>query len=232
MNDAEPARGGVNAALPLVWAIAVTGAALLTLTSGLLGGLPPWSVAIPISIGAVLGLIFCIRTAAAWKDFEDDEILLKPFSSDFWLRLRTEKNRNSPDQLDFFEQTVPEAGERRKVCRMVTDEGTIYLVSSERFHELLVSKVTDDLDRAAEHALAVAWRRIPTQMQPEIRLILNNLVRDIIINDLRGSVLRLLANTGHDVIKELEQIAEKADEQPVPFKLEPVGPKMRAKRKG
>lgn len=200
--------------IPALWKWSALTGLLLALAAAPVQELPSWMAVIPIVIGIVIGLFLCHRAG------ETPE--MKDFRSDFWLRLCDEaKSAKGSGQLDFFQAVVPEAAERKRVFRMQTDHGPLYIVSAERFQDLLVSRATDDIDRATEHALGVAWRSMPATIKPELGALLRDRVRDVIKNDMRGSIVKLLSHVGERVLDDLEESVEE-QAQSEPFKLEPM----------
>ena len=201
------------AEIPAVWKWSAISAVVLTLASAPFADLPQWTVTIPVCLGIGLGVFLCYR---AGQNFQ-----MKDFRSDFWLKLRGSKSRKTKGQLDMFDEVVPETADRKRICRITTNEETLYLVSADHFQDLLVSRTTDDIDRATEHALGVAWKSIPASMRPDLSALLHNTVRDVIKNDMRGSMVKMISHIGEGVLSDLEESPE-VESQGGPFKLEPV----------
>jgi hypothetical protein len=190
-------------------------AVILTLISTPFADLPQWTLIIPMCVGIGFGLFLCYRAG--------ENLQMKDFRSDFWLRLRGLKSKKkNTGQIDMFEQIVPEISDRKRVFKITTTQGELFVVSADHFQDLLVTRATDDIDRATEHALGVAWKSIPVSVRPELCAILNKIVREVIKNDMRGSIVKMLSHIGENVLAELEESPEPAP-QDEPFKLEAVG---------
>jgi hypothetical protein len=210
------------AEIPTLWKWSAVAAVVLTLISTPFTDLPQWTLIIPMSVGIGFGLFLCYRAG--------ENLQMKDFRSDFWLRLRSLKSKNRhKEQIDMFEQVVPEIADRKRVFKITTTQGELFVVSADHFQDLLVTRATDDIDRATEHALGLAWKSIPVSVRPELCAILNKIVREVIKNDMRGSIVKMLSHIGESVLSELEESPEPPP-QGEPFKLEAVGTVKKGRR--
>ncbi|HVM59397.1 MAG TPA: hypothetical protein VMV72_00890 [Verrucomicrobiae bacterium] len=208
-----------------MWLVAFVVALVSVVPIMLLKERHPWVVLIPISIGAYIVLAF--EVSDDWADFRNrqrthsmtgyfyfnpttqevsykraQDLPLQDSVSSFWLELKR-FTKPSVHQLDLFEKIVTEDAERRRVRVLPTEHGDVYVISCERFIELLVSKLLDSTDKATEHALAVTWKGLDPVRREELRAILNKTVRETIKNDLRGTFIKLVSDGGAGVIQDL-----------------------------
>jgi len=171
-------------------------------------------LAVPLIMATVAG------AAVGWiGSGHGREEILREFYSNFWLRIQVGKSP-SVSSLDLFEELVPDIRDRRKIHRFRTTQGEIYVLNVERFMEVLVSRSMDDLNRATEHALAVAWQRTCGSLRPEIDPLLSKNFREVFKGNLSGSIVELLSNVGSGIINELSAEAEPVAENTDPFELE------------
>jgi len=190
----------------------------------------PWVILFPILIGGITIAFFEIRDAIrrAAKDAsvgfvvdsKTDDLLPPepmPFHSNFWLQLKKVR-KNNPTQLDLFEFMVEDREDRRKVQIVPSPKGDIYVLSAERFQEILLDRTMEHMDKATEHALAVAFKRHGGQLQNEARELLRKQFRETIKDDVRGNLVKLLCNKGAEIISELVKDVEKKPEKKLTIK--------------
>lgn len=176
-------------------------------------------VIVPLIMAAVGGAV--IGWLGASKRRPD---VLREFSSNFWVKIMVEGERNITE-LDLFEKLVPDLCERRKIHRMRTTLGEIYVLNADRFVELLVSRSMDELNLAVEHALGVAWNRSCGASRPEMQRLLSKNFREAFKGDLSGNVVKLISKVGEKVTRELAAEAEPIREDAETFKLESISGK-------
>jgi hypothetical protein len=123
-------------------------------------------------------------------------------------------------QLDLFEQIVEDPSERRKIGRITTQKGEMFVVQCTRFQDLLVSRIVDDIDKATDHALAVAMRRHVRSVDPHRESLFRRSFRETVKSDFRGSVTRLIARVGDKLINELRKEAASTQAEQGEFRLE------------
>jgi hypothetical protein len=158
---------------------------------------------------------------------------VREFTSNFWLRLQTSAATKSIASVDIFEDMVPDAGDRRKVHRIRTTDGEIYLLHIQRFVELLVSRAMDDADSATEHALGVAWHRCVGELRPDLDPVLSKGFREAFKADLASSMIAMIHRSGTDLIEELSAIGERqerVESVDQPFRLESMTPTSKTPR--
>lgn len=206
------------------WKAGLLVAAMLALITAPLGELPKYYVAVPALIGVALAILVIARGSQ-----QTAEVIPQPaealtptqpptstevveFRSDLWLQLKKHKASQS-NQLDLFEQVVEDASERRKIHRLRTDAGDIYLVLAERWQELLVSRVLDTTDKATDHALAVALKRSGWHVDEGAERLLSKLFREQLKCDFRGSIVTMLSREGAKLTEDLASQAMPAPEK-------------------
>ena len=183
----------------------------------------PWLITIPISIGVVI--VFASEFRRQLQMREDSETSLVTISAlppdykgigayeeSVALEIKPLR-RGAKGQLDMFEAMNAEDFPQTKVRVFRNALGKeVYVVNCNRFVELMVSKLVDDVDKAAEHALAMAWKRYrqDTKDREELRKFLDKTVRETIKSDFRGNALIIFSKTGEKVMKELVASAEEA----------------------
>ncbi len=224
---------------PFIWGVACLGALVLAFATAFMTSIPKWIGAVPVAGGVLLALVIELQSSRSRSNSATEpepkiveEINDKPeYSSDFWLQIR--RHKPSAGQLNLFEQMVPDTTERRKLFRMKTDRGEILLINAERFQELLVSRVVDDADKATDHALATAWHRGGGPDNPELECLIRKTFRDVVKADFRGNFVRLVSQVGEKILMELLLEAKQAEEDAAggPFRLEPVLPPSRGRKK-
>jgi len=173
---------------------------------------------IPAILGGIGGMAIGWLFVPDFSDKAEREV-----RDAFWLRL-IEKPESNVNQLDLFEQMVPDSGARRKVYKIITDKGEIRVLHVERFLELLVARTLDDAGRASDHAMAVAWQRCCEGIDPEHRPVLGKIFRETFKADVNGNIIRLLAKQGNQIIAELVPAAEPLNDEQHPFALRPIDP--------
>lgn len=175
-------------------------------------------IVVPFAIAGVAGLT--LGWIGAGRNREQ---LVRDFTSNFWLRLTA--TEETITAVDLFEQMVPDLHDRRKIYRLQTTEGQIYVLHVQRFIELLVSRTMDDIGKATDHALALAWHRSFGDLRPELRPILDKAFREGFKGDLSGNVIKSVARAAEGLLNELGTIAEPKDlSVSEPFRLEPMSP--------
>ncbi len=175
-------------------------------------------IAVPLVTAAAAGLV--LGWIGAGRNREE---LVREFTSNFWLRLTAKQETITA--VDLFEQMVPDLRDRRKVYRLQTSEGSIYVLHVQRFVELLVSRTMNDISKAAEHAIAVAWHRSFGELRPDLVPILDKAFREAFKGDLSGNVISSIARAAENLVQELGSIAEPKDiSLSEPFKLEAMTP--------
>src|ERR1700730_14783141 len=197
-----------------------------------------WIIGIPAFCGLLFGIVIELRCVHATEfeydsttGFSDPVRAPSPiaFFSNFWLALKRER-KATLDQLDFFEQLIEDPADRRKVHVIATDQGDVFVLHCGRLQDLLVSRITEDLDKATEHALALALKKFAQHIDPQTEPLFRKTFREIIKADFRGNVAQLLQNVGDSLIRELVQTAERT-EQETRFKLEAIEPKPSSRRR-
>ena len=81
-----------------------------------------------------------------------------------------------------------------------------YLVDCDRFVALLLDKMTEDADRAAEHAILMGMRRYGSVrlIDKELeRFLSDKSVVEVIKSDFRGNMLMVINRSGEKIIREL-----------------------------
>jgi hypothetical protein len=216
-----------------VWLVGAVVATVSTPLVVLWKASAPWLITVPISIGVVI--VFILEFRAHRRSGESAESaagFVAAVSSDYrgmgWyegsiaLEIKTPK-KGPKGQLDMFEKMNPEEFPQTKVRVFKDSFGRdVYVINSGRFVELMVSRMLEDVDRAAEHALAVAWKRYgqATSNREELRKFLDKTVRETIKSDFRGNILVIISKTGEKVIKELvgnveESMTQEVTELPI-----------------
>ncbi|MFL6520166.1 MAG: hypothetical protein ACJ8NS_08095 [Chthoniobacterales bacterium] len=185
-------------------------------------------LSVPIVAAGVAGMVLGWLGAGRYR-----EEFVREFTSNFWLRLQTSEATKNIAAVDVFEHMVPDAGDRRKIHRIKTTDGELYLLHVQRFIELLVSRSMDDADSATEHALGVAWNRCVGELRPDLDPVLSKAFREAFKSDLAASMIAMIHRSGAQLVEELSAIGEREDRiQAVdqPFKLEPMTPTSKTPR--
>ncbi|MGA2137523.1 MAG: hypothetical protein ABSH14_01550 [Verrucomicrobiia bacterium] len=181
----------------------------------------PWLIAVPISIG-ILVVVF-MEFAPDTQDQTPDSQIHGPVSAipegfqglaaykgAFALEIKRRK-RVPKGQLS-FDGLVVEVRPTRKAQFATDDTGKeILIVDCDRFVGMLVSRLIEDADKAAEHALAVAWQRFGKAAgeHSDIKIFIEDkTVREAIKSDFRGNILTIIAHSGEKIVKELLKDAE------------------------
>ena len=187
---------------------------------------------IPILIGAAIIGVFELRDLVrirqgreeglvgflAEKESGDGAHFPAAFRSDFWLQLKRFKKR-TPSQLDMFENMVEDDTPRRRVQILPTPTGDIFVLNAQRYHEVLLDRMLENVDKATEHALAVAFKTHGTRLSSDdIATLLSKLFRETVKNDFRGNVAKLLSKIGEEIIVELIESAEPQTKEQTPRK--------------
>jgi hypothetical protein len=183
-------------------------------------------ISVPVIAAAVAGIV--LGWIGAGRNREE---LVRDFTSNFWLRLHVEEPTNI-EAVDLFEQIVPDLHDRRKIYRLETTRGEIYLLHAQRFVELLVSRSMDDLDKASEHAMALAWQRSFGEQRPELAPLLGKAFRETFKADLSGSMVKIISRVGDKLVQELAAAAEpKPPTTEAPFALEALTPSAKVRKR-
>jgi hypothetical protein len=186
-----------------------------------------WIMTLPFVVGAATGILIGIFLPASDSDLPSIESEISEvevgdevsFHSDFYAALQKPK-KPTIGQLDLFEQIVEDPSERRKIGRIITQKGQMFVVQCTRFQDLLVSRIVDDIDKATDHALAVAMRRHVKSVDPQRESLFRRSFRETVKSDFRGSVARLIARVGDKVINELRKEAASVEQEKGDFRLE------------
>jgi hypothetical protein len=125
-------------------------------------------------------------------------------------------------QLEFDEPTILKLQSQRKkqnkLATVVQLSGkNHYLVDCDRFIALLLDKMTEDANKAAEHALAMGIKRygsVQTVNKELERLLSDKSVVEVIKSDFRGNMLMVINRSGEKVVRELIKQAKKSEESP------------------
>jgi hypothetical protein len=123
-------------------------------------------------------------------------------------------------QLEFAEPTIAKMQEKlkkqNKMATVVHLAGkNHYLIDCDRFIALLLDKMTEDANKAAEHALIMGIKRYGTveKISQEVERILSDKsVIEVIKSDFRGNMLMVINRSGEKVIRELIKQAKKAEQ--------------------
>lgn len=215
-----------------IWLIAAIVATIATPFVVLWKDSAPWLISVPISIGVIIVFTLEFRRQFQTRRIEEpaekhfsvlpaDYRGMGAFEESVVLELKSTK-KAAKGQLDMFEEMNPEDFPQTKVRVFKDAKGReVYAINCSRFVELMVSRLMEDVDKAAEHALAMAWKRYRqgTANREELRRFLDKTIRETIKSDFRGNALIIFSKTGEKVIKELvatveESLAPEASELP------------------
>lgn len=171
------------------------------------------------SIASLAGVVFGALCCFSKPSGAGAESPLADFRSNLWLHLKEYKS--STEQLDLFEKLVEDPKKRRRVFMMRSGTQEWVVVNADRYHELLVSRIGDTVDKVTDHALAVAWKQV--KRKPGLLGLEDKVFREIVKADFRGNLYTLLSRKGAELEDELRRLAEpKPEGEAEPFKLEPA----------
>jgi hypothetical protein len=105
---------------------------------------------------------------------------------------------------------------QKKTATIVHLEGkNHYLIDCDRFVALLLERMTEDANKAAEHALTMGIKRYgktrPLEANVE-KILSDKTVVEVIKSDFRGNMLMVINRTGEKIIRELTKQAKKGEE--------------------
>lgn len=204
-----------------LWSIAFSMAIVFAIPVAMLKNAAPWFIAIPI----VLGVALCIALEGRdefgdeIRDIDDDVATL---SSDFkGLLAYTGKmvlevpQKNQEGNQELFAFLQPDKTPRKKITRVRLDTGEeIFVVSCDRYIDLLVSRLLEDSDRVVEHSLIVASRRFGAVRPEQLRErgFLTKTILETLKADFRGNWITVVSRNAERVLKELQK-GEKSEAQ-------------------
>lgn len=175
-------------------------------------------IVVPLAAAGVGGAILGWIGAGRYR-----EEIVREFTSNFWLQLKSTDDRDI-SAVDLFEEVVPDLKDRRKIYRLRTTQGKVYILHIQRFIELLVTRSMDEVATAAEHAIVLSWQRCLGELRPDLTPMMNKTFREVFKGDISGSFLAIISRVGDKLAKELAETAEPEEISTEPFTLEPLSP--------
>jgi len=204
----------LNRSFQRLWAIAFTVAAISAVPVVLLKAQVPWLIAVPIVAGVVIGITLEARDEFGQeiRDLDEDVATL---SSDFkgllaytgHVVLELPKGSHEKDQ-ELFAFLQPDKTTRKRATRVRLDSGEeIFVISCDRYVDLLVSRLLEESDKIVEHSLGVASKRFGALRPEQIkdRGFMTKSVLETLKSDFRGNWITVVSRNAERVIRELEK---------------------------
>ncbi|MCE0521795.1 MAG: hypothetical protein LV480_02670 [Methylacidiphilales bacterium] len=212
-----------------LWAIAFAMAIIFSVPVALLKNAAPWFVAIPIIAGIVLAAVMEGRDefGEEIRDIDEDVATL---SSDFKGlldyagRMVLEVPPKMPESnQELFAFLQPDKTPRKKITRVRLDTGEeIFVVSCDRYIDLLVSRLLEDSDKIVEHSLTIASKRFGSVQPEQLRQrgFLTRTILETLKSDFRGNWITVVSRNAESVLKELQKAEQSGvTVSPLPKKL-------------
>lgn len=188
-----------------------------------------------VAAGVVLGSGIAMYLEFRSEEAEEREELLATLPAEFeglgcftdtvFLEL---KQPAQPGQLEMSSIVgmQKERGQRKTATVVRLAGKNHFLVDSDRFIALLLDKMTEDADKAAEHALLMGLKRYGSvqMIEKELeRFLSDKSVTEVIKSDFRGNMLMVINRSGEKIIRELiKKSLNELKQSPPPTVSEPT----------
>lgn len=225
MNSYTPATlEGPSTILKRIRPVALLIALLFALPAA---AFPSFSVLF-LSLGAVLGILTCVYLEVRCELKSDEKVKnqllaelppeyegLASFKEIAMLELR---NEPPPGQLELPTMVAPQHKTPRKTAAVVRSlEGkNLYLIDCDRFVALLLDRMTEDANKAVEHAMAMGLKRYgkaQTVSKELERFLSDSNVIEVVKSDFRGNMLMIINRAGEKSIRELIKKAQQTTKE-------------------
>lgn len=177
-----------------------------------------------ILLGTAVGVSIALYLEFKSEQAEDVEELLAELPAEYeglgslkdivYLEL---KQPSQPGQLEMpsIIEMQKERGPRKNATVVHLAGKNHYLVDCDRFIALLLDKMTEDANKAAEHAVSMGIKRygnVRTIDKELERFLSDPSVIEVIKSDFRGNMLMVINRSGEKVIRELMKKARSSVE--------------------
>jgi hypothetical protein len=200
-----------------LWIVSFSVAIIFAIPVVVLKDKAPWIISIPIIVGVFIGIALEARDefGEEVRNIDDDvETLSSEFKGllDYTGRIVLEVPATKQDKdQELFSFLQPDKTSRKKITRVRLDSGEeIFVVSCDRYIDLLVTRLLEESDMIVEHSLIIASKRFGSARPDQLRQkgFLTKTILETLKSDFRGNWITVVSRNAERVLKELENKAK------------------------